>query len=75
MNGTDEGILAWVTVNFLTGRLYEGSQHSVGTLDLGGASTQITFLPLSKATLDQTPGNFLASFELFNSTYRLYTYR
>lgn len=72
MDGTDEGILAWITVNFLTGRLQ--GDHSVGTLDLGGGSTQITFLPLAKATLDQTPGDFLTSFELFNSTYRLYTH-
>ncbi|KAG8562165.1 hypothetical protein GDO81_015609 [Engystomops pustulosus] len=55
-----------------TGRLH--GDRSVGTLDLGGASTQITFLPLAKATLDKTPGNFLTSFELFNSTYRLYTH-
>ncbi|KAM3919474.1 nucleoside diphosphate phosphatase ENTPD5 [Leptodactylus fuscus] len=72
LDGTDEGIFAWITVNFLTGRLH--GDHSVGTLDLGGGSTQITFLPLDKATLDQTPPDFLTSFELFNSTYRLYTH-
>ncbi|XP_044127539.1 ectonucleoside triphosphate diphosphohydrolase 5 isoform X2 [Bufo gargarizans] len=71
MEGTDEGVLAWITVNFLTGRLH--GDRSVGTLDLGGGSTQITFLPLAKATLDQSPGDFLTSIELFNSTYRLYT--
>ncbi|XP_040268273.1 ectonucleoside triphosphate diphosphohydrolase 5 isoform X3 [Bufo bufo] len=71
MEGTDEGVLAWITVNFLTGRLH--GDRSVGTLDLGGGSTQITFLPLAKATLDQSPGAFLTSIELFNSTYRLYT--
>ncbi|KAM4690543.1 nucleoside diphosphate phosphatase ENTPD5 [Rhinophrynus dorsalis] len=72
MNGTDEGILAWIAVNFLTGRLQ--GHHTVGILDLGGGSTQITFLPLSKTTLDQTPRDFLAYFELFNSTYRVYTH-
>jgi len=45
MDGSYEGILAWVTVNFLTGQLHGHSQETVGTLDLGGASTQITFLP------------------------------
>ncbi|KAI2571983.1 ectonucleoside triphosphate diphosphohydrolase 5 (inactive), partial [Homo sapiens] len=45
MDGSDEGILAWVTVNFLTGQLHGHRQETVGTLDLGGASTQITFLP------------------------------
>lgn len=72
LDGTDEGILAWISVNFLTGRLH--GDRSVGTLDLGGASTQITFLPLNKATLDETSQESLASFELFNSTYRLYTH-
>ncbi|OCT68140.1 ectonucleoside triphosphate diphosphohydrolase 5 [Xenopus laevis] len=72
INGADEGIFAWITVNFLTGRLH--SHRSVGILDLGGGSTQITFLPLTKNTLDQTPHDFLASVELFNSTYRLYTH-
>ncbi|KAM5129713.1 nucleoside diphosphate phosphatase ENTPD5 isoform 1-T5 [Mantella aurantiaca] len=72
LDGTDEGILAWITVNFLTGRLHR--DHSVGTLDLGGGSTQITFLPLNKATLDETSQESLASVELFNSTYRLYTH-
>ncbi|KAE8585942.1 hypothetical protein XENTR_v10021507 [Xenopus tropicalis] len=72
INGADEGIFAWITVNFLTGRLH--SHRTVGILDLGGGSTQITFLPLTKNTLDQTPHDFLASVELFNSTYRLYTH-
>ncbi|CAJ0940808.1 unnamed protein product [Ranitomeya imitator] len=72
MDGTDEGVLAWITVNYLTGLLH--GDHTVGTLDLGGGSTQITFLPLAKATLDQTPADFLTWFELFNSTYRLYTH-
>uniref|UniRef100_A0A5F9CM42 nucleoside diphosphate phosphatase n=1 Tax=Oryctolagus cuniculus TaxID=9986 RepID=A0A5F9CM42_RABIT len=74
MDGSDEGILAWVTVNFLTGQLHGRGQETVGTLDLGGASTQITFLPKFKKTLEQTPKDYLTSFEMFNSTYKLYTH-
>nr|XP_012597226.1 ectonucleoside triphosphate diphosphohydrolase 5 isoform X4 [Microcebus murinus] len=74
MDGSYEGILAWVTVNFLTGQLHGHSQETVGTLDLGGASTQITFLPQFKKTLEQTPRGYLTSFEMFNSTYKLYTH-
>uniref|UniRef100_A0A669CS56 nucleoside diphosphate phosphatase n=1 Tax=Oreochromis niloticus TaxID=8128 RepID=A0A669CS56_ORENI len=48
MNGKNEGVLAWVTVNFLTGHLYSNTRRTVGILDLGGGSTQITFLPKSK---------------------------
>ncbi|XP_063758416.1 ectonucleoside triphosphate diphosphohydrolase 5-like isoform X3 [Eleginops maclovinus] len=45
MNGTNEGILAWISVNYLTGHLNAQSEKTVGILDLGGGSTQITFLP------------------------------
>uniref|UniRef100_A0A8K9UQH6 nucleoside diphosphate phosphatase n=1 Tax=Oncorhynchus mykiss TaxID=8022 RepID=A0A8K9UQH6_ONCMY len=51
MNGTNEGVLAWVTVNFLTGHLYAKTRKTVGILDLGGGSTQITFLPKSKVNV------------------------
>uniref|UniRef100_A0A9L0TS73 nucleoside diphosphate phosphatase n=1 Tax=Equus caballus TaxID=9796 RepID=A0A9L0TS73_HORSE len=74
MDGSYEGILAWVTVNFLTGQLHSHSQETVGILDLGGASTQITFLPRFEKTLEQTPRGYLTSFEMFNSTYKLYTH-
>ncbi|KAJ6649867.1 Nucleoside diphosphate phosphatase ENTPD5 [Pseudolycoriella hygida] len=43
MDGTDEGIFSWFTVNFLLGRLSSGS--TVAALDLGGGSTQVTFAP------------------------------
>ncbi|KAK6478909.1 ectonucleoside triphosphate diphosphohydrolase 5-like isoform X1 [Huso huso] len=74
MDGTNEGILAWVTVNFLTGHLYLKSYRTVGTLDLGGGSTQITFLPKTKKTLLSAPQDYIAQFEMFNTTYQLYTH-
>ncbi|KAM6075456.1 nucleoside diphosphate phosphatase ENTPD5 isoform 3-T11 [Chlamydotis macqueenii] len=74
MDGSYEGILAWITVNFLTGQLSGQNQYTVGTLDLGGASTQITFLPRFEETLKETPEDFLTSFEMFNSTYKLYAH-
>ncbi|KAJ1078554.1 hypothetical protein K5549_000736 [Capra hircus] len=57
------------------GQLHGHNQETVGTLDLGGASTQITFLPQFEKTLEQTPRGYLTSFEMFNSTYKLYTHR
>uniref|UniRef100_A0A8C7QCD5 nucleoside diphosphate phosphatase n=1 Tax=Oncorhynchus mykiss TaxID=8022 RepID=A0A8C7QCD5_ONCMY len=75
MNGTNEGILAWVTVNFLTGHLYAETRKTVGILDLGGGSTQITFLPKSKKTIGSSPDDYIARIDMFNSTYELYTHR
>ncbi|CDQ72747.1 unnamed protein product [Oncorhynchus mykiss] len=74
MDGTNEGILAWVTVNFLTGHLYAETRNTVGILDLGGGSTQITFLPKSKKTIVSSPADYIARFDMFNSTYELYTH-
>ncbi|XP_049555978.1 ectonucleoside triphosphate diphosphohydrolase 6 isoform X4 [Orcinus orca] len=74
MNGTDEGVSAWITVNFLTGSLKTPGRSNVGMLDLGGGSTQITFLPRFEGTLQTSPPGFLTSLQMFNRTYRLYSY-
>ncbi|XP_067848113.1 ectonucleoside triphosphate diphosphohydrolase 5 [Heptranchias perlo] len=74
MNGTYEGILAWITINFLTGHLYSANQNTVGILDLGGASTQISFLPQAESTLHAAPEEYISSFEMFNNSYKLYTH-
>ncbi|XP_072296212.1 ectonucleoside triphosphate diphosphohydrolase 5 [Eucyclogobius newberryi] len=75
MDGTSEGILAWITLNFLTGHLSPQSQKTVGILDLGGGSTQITFLPTLRKTIERVPSaDYIARFELFNSTFELYTH-
>ncbi|XP_062900400.1 ectonucleoside triphosphate diphosphohydrolase 5 isoform X3 [Mobula hypostoma] len=74
MNGTYEGILAWITINFLTGHLYSANENTVGILDLGGASTQITFLPQTESTLHAAPEEYINSFEMFNTSYKLYSH-
>ncbi|XP_042522486.1 ectonucleoside triphosphate diphosphohydrolase 6 isoform X1 [Dipodomys spectabilis] len=74
MNGTDEGVSAWITVNFLTGSLKTPGRSSVGMLDLGGGSTQITFLPRVEGTLQTSPPGHLTALQMFNRTYKLYSY-
>lgn len=74
MNGTDEGVSAWITVNFLTGSLKTPGRSSVGMLDLGGGSTQITFLPSVEGTLQSSPPGHLTALHMFNRTFRLYSY-
>ncbi|KAF7486587.1 Hypothetical predicted protein [Marmota monax] len=74
MNGTDEGVSAWITVNFLTGSLKTPGRSSVGMLDLGGGSTQITFLPRVEGTLQASPPGHLTALQMFNRTYKLYSY-
>ncbi|KAI8968327.1 nucleoside phosphatase GDA1/CD39 [Mycotypha africana] len=46
MEGSDEGVYAWITVNYLLGKLRKSQRgQSAAVFDLGGASTQIVFEP------------------------------
>ncbi|KAM9847373.1 ectonucleoside triphosphate diphosphohydrolase 6 isoform 2-T8 [Aulostomus maculatus] len=74
MDGTDEGIAAWITVNFLTGGLHGNDLPTVGMLDLGGGSTQITFSPQDEKTIQTSPIDYIRSFQMFNSTHTVYTH-
>ncbi|XP_007573287.1 ectonucleoside triphosphate diphosphohydrolase 5-like [Poecilia formosa] len=75
MNGTNEGILAWISLNFLTDHLNTRATKTVGILDLGGGSTQITFLPKLRTTIESAPdGDYVARFDFLNSTFELYTH-
>ncbi|ORZ19874.1 nucleoside phosphatase GDA1/CD39 [Absidia repens] len=47
MEGSDEGVYAWITVNYLLGKLKPSQRgNSAAIFDLGGASTQIVFEPV-----------------------------
>ncbi|XP_035848136.1 ectonucleoside triphosphate diphosphohydrolase 6-like isoform X2 [Sander lucioperca] len=74
MDGTDEGISAWITVNFLTGDLHRSDSPTVGMLDLGGGSTQITFSPQDEKTIQTSPIDYIRSFQMFNNTHTVYTH-
>ncbi|XP_067366916.1 ectonucleoside triphosphate diphosphohydrolase 6 isoform X1 [Channa argus] len=74
MEGTDEGISAWITVNFLTGGLHSTNLPTVGILDLGGGSTQITFSPQDERTIQTSPIDYIRSFQIFNNIHTVYTH-
>lgn len=61
MDGRDEGVFAWITVNFLLGNFDPSPipRHTAAVLDLGGGSTQIVFEPdlLEDGTLPPLPDN------------------
>ncbi|XP_078473154.1 LOW QUALITY PROTEIN: nucleoside diphosphate phosphatase ENTPD5-like [Lampetra planeri] len=72
MAGSDEALLAWVTINLLTGVLFNAPRgETAGILDLGGGSTQITFWPHSKISSDE-PQDFMVEFHLAPTTFNLY---
>ncbi|NXI34102.1 ENTP8 diphosphohydrolase, partial [Galbula dea] len=80
LTGNEEGSFGWITVNYLLEKLvkfsfaekWEQPQHAevVGALDLGGASTQITFQP-GVTTEDK---NTTVFFRLYGTNYSLYTH-
>ncbi|NXC34678.1 ENTP1 diphosphohydrolase, partial [Campylorhamphus procurvoides] len=83
ITGQEEGAYGWITINYLLGNFKQVSGwkkllHSLksisetsGALDLGGASTQITFV--SKELSSESPENQLY-FRLYGKDYRVYTH-
>ncbi|XP_040819513.1 ectonucleoside triphosphate diphosphohydrolase 8 isoform X1 [Ochotona curzoniae] len=80
LSGRDEGAYGWITANYLLGRLVKYSavgkwirpveEALVGALDLGGASTQISFVP-EGPVLD---ARSQATFRLYGTTHSLYAH-
>ncbi|XP_021352887.1 ectonucleoside triphosphate diphosphohydrolase 1-like [Mizuhopecten yessoensis] len=86
ISGDEEGLYSWVTSNYVTGSfgvkkpLLQGAGKSwqmtasgdgtVGAMDLGGASTQMTFYPGSIAM----PPAYEKDLTLFGLNYSIYTH-
>ncbi|KAM9217874.1 ectonucleoside triphosphate diphosphohydrolase 8-like [Leptosomus discolor] len=80
LTGNEEGSFGWITVNYLLETLVKFSfaekwEHPwdtevLGALDLGGASTQITFQP--GVTVEDK--NTSVFFRLYGTNYSLYTH-
>lgn len=71
LSGQEEGAFGWVTVNYLDDRLSQGLE-TTGALDLGGASTQISFISDSFDG-SESPANSV-TFRLYGNDYNLYTH-
>lgn len=53
MDGSDEGVYAWITTNYLLGKIGGPDESSTAAVfDLGGGSTQIVFEPNFKGLTD-----------------------
>ncbi|XP_068963641.1 ectonucleoside triphosphate diphosphohydrolase 2 [Petaurus breviceps papuanus] len=79
LSGQDEGVFGWVTANYLlenfikygwVGEWIRPRQGTVGAMDLGGASTQITF---ETASQTEDPANEV-KLQLYGQSYRVYTH-
>ncbi|XP_045417950.1 ectonucleoside triphosphate diphosphohydrolase 2 isoform X1 [Lemur catta] len=79
LSGQDEGVFGWVTANYLlenfikygwVGRWFRPRKGTLGAMDLGGASTQITFETASPA---EDPASEV-QLRLYGQHYRVYTH-
>ncbi|KAJ0068012.1 hypothetical protein NL108_014949, partial [Boleophthalmus pectinirostris] len=79
LSGQDEGAFGWVTVNYLlenfakygfVGHWLNPGKDTIGALDLGGASTQITFQTEIQL---ENPDNS-KKLKLYGQEYQLYTH-
>ncbi|XP_060850177.1 ectonucleoside triphosphate diphosphohydrolase 5-like [Rhopalosiphum padi] len=74
MDGIDEGLFSWFTVNFLLDRLNGKLTNTVAALDLGGGSIQITFIPTdSKQIIKELP-EFITEYSIMNEKINLYSH-
>lgn len=67
IRGVDEGIYGWAALNAMEDRL--GSNDTLGALDLGGSSLEITY-----AVSDDVKGEHTVPVLLGNNQYHVYTY-
>ncbi|KAG2193965.1 hypothetical protein INT46_011307 [Mucor plumbeus] len=73
MEGKDEGVYAWITVNYLLGKLKKSQRgQSAAVFDLGGASTQIVFEPTFPLLETMSEGEHKYELDYQNSTFGLY---
>lgn len=73
MEGTDEGVFSWFTVNYYSGVLGEPSQMT-GVMDLGGGSTQITFTPNDPNTISSAPPDYIIDKNILGKMTKIYTH-
>ncbi|XP_006042642.2 ectonucleoside triphosphate diphosphohydrolase 3 [Bubalus bubalis] len=81
ISGQEEGIYGWITANYLMGNFLEKSlwhmwmhpsgKETTGALDLGGASTQISFAAEEKVGLNTSD---IMKVTLYGYEYTLYTH-
>lgn len=69
ITGKEEGIFAWLAVNYERGNLQNSGHEPEGIMDMGGASVQIA-LPVTNA--NAVDENNLVRFQLYDQNYQLF---
>eukprot|EP00088_Acartia_fossae_P011451 TRINITY_DN15819_c0_g1_i3.p1 TRINITY_DN15819_c0_g1~~TRINITY_DN15819_c0_g1_i3.p1 ORF type:complete len:426 (-),score=53.73 TRINITY_DN15819_c0_g1_i3:391-1668(-) len=73
MSDLEEGLCGWMTVNFLLD-LVNHPEKSAAALDLGGGSTQISFLPTSASTIMESPESYIVNKNIGGQDTKMYSH-
>lgn len=76
LSGIEEGTFGWITANILKGRLKsdvpaKNNSQLIGSLDLGGGSTEVTFVP---ENIRDIPEQYTSQPVLYGVNYTLYSH-
>jgi apyrase len=76
LSGEEEGLYGWISSNYINGNFRfkipnkRQIRETVGALDMGGASTQISFTPEDPNSIEN---NYKLAVDIFGDTYNTYS--
>lgn len=79
LEGANEGTYQWITVNYLLGNLKKPFEQTVGVVDLGGGSVQMSYA-VSEAASERAPKHldgrtsYIVKLQLLGQGFHLYVY-
>ncbi|KAK6637796.1 hypothetical protein RUM44_008218 [Polyplax serrata] len=73
IDGQYEGLLSWFSINLLLDTFERRKSYPVAALDMGGASTQVTFVPFVQDFVPFTQIQFLYNIVAYHKLYTVYS--
>ncbi|CAG9466246.1 unnamed protein product [Pedinophyceae sp. YPF-701] len=73
LDGMDEGAYAWVSLNYLLGRLGKGPEELAASIDMGGGSMQMAYA-VSDGDADSAPPGYVSKLSGGGVTYNVYVH-
>lgn len=74
MDGAHEGAYAWLTLNYLLGKLDKGAAETVAAIDLGGGSVQEAFA-LADTAVSSAPAGYITQLKAGSTAFNVYVHR
>lgn len=71
ITGTQEGLYGWIAANYLQGNFKDSSTSTIGIVEMGGASSQVTFAP---SDVTNIPKDLLHEINVNQHSYQVYTH-